>query len=631
MRVKQALIWAVVFYYAVAQWPGGHAPIDTGLDASWIYGMNVLFNAGPVFGREVSFTYGPLGFLLNPCAVEGNLARALFFWIAVHLAIVALLVTAVRQKRNWQACGMVGLATLAHALGVWQEYWAALTVGIFVLAALLLTGKRTWAWALAAGGLAGVLAAIKLTSGAAAISILILALAFISAPIERKKRVAILAAAALVCVWVPIFFSFFDGVGSFVRWIEWSAEISSGYTAAMSTLGLVETLWNALAVALAYATFIALGADRQRRLAAAFAFILFVAFRHGYVRQDSHSTGYYTTAFAIPALLFFFAENRRERLAVLGLAAACLVVMVHHCNRPNSGMALNWSATWDHISLQKGLRRVGETLRLNEETERLEKLSGSVGWSGVPPGRWPEIMRADYGRVAALPWEITGLRAAGLSWQLLPSLQLYSAYTARLDIDTSAVFARTERPKWIWLMNTSIDGRTQFSDNPETWLAIIDHYEVVAADGRRNQMLLRSKASSEPTRTGPIIRRSTAKAGEWVDVEDRGRLMRVEIDLRPTLWGRLARLVYQWPAVSMEVLRERGDVWRFRMIPDTARNGLLLPLQPATVEEVAAAVANRPINRVKRFRILPPEGNYFNESIPLSWRETSRVFNPPQP
>jgi hypothetical protein len=630
VRNGRALAWAVLAYYTIAQWPGGYSPIAAGLDESWMYAMNVLFNAGPVFGREVSFTYGPLGFLLAPRAVDGNLTRALLFWIAVHLSTVALLITAVRRDRLWQACGVVGLAAVAQVVGVWPDYWAALVTGLFACSALLMPG-RAWPWAVLAGGLAGALGAMKLPSGVAAGSILVLALTILPATIERKKQVAALAFGAMFLVWLPIFFTFFDGLGSFMRWLQWSAEISSGYPVAMSLIRKEPLIWDALFVAIAYAAFLGYGSNMQRKLTGTLALILFVSFRHSYIRQDTHTAALFTTACAVPVLLIFFAENRRERAAVLALAAVCAGITVHHYDRPNSGMGIEWARTWDYLSLKKGLRHIGQTLDLKEETARLEQVGQDAARAGMPPQGFTQIMLSDYGRVAAFPWEITGLQAAGLSWQLLPTLQYYSAYTARLDTDTAAVFSREDRPKWIWIMNIEIDGRSQFSDNPETWLAIMDHYGMAATDGGTQQILLRSREPTFSTRTGAIVRQTTAKAGEWVDIDDMSRLWRVEIDLRPTLWGSLARLAYTWPPVSMEVIREHGSLWRFRILPDTARTGLLLPLQPGSIEEVASVMTDRPANRVKRFRIVLPGGGYFEQSIPLRWRQTSRVFDQAKP
>lgn len=630
MSVKQAAPWFLLLYYTVAGWPGGYTPIASGLDDSWMYGLNALFHAGPVFGTEVAFTFGPLGFLAHPKAVDGNLARGLAFWLTLHLAGVALLAFALRLGRVWQACGMMTLVILAQSLEVWPEYWATLNVGLFVLSALLLPGPG-WVWAAAAGLLTGILGGFKLTSGAAALAIILLALAATPAPPGRRRRTAALIACGVALVWLPLYFSFFKGPAAFIRWLRWSSELTSGYSAAMSVIFQPETLWNASAVAAAYALFLLAAGSRQRRLALVFLPLLFIAFRHGYVRQGTHSIAFYGSACAVPALLFFFTADRRERAAVLGLAGICAAVMTYHCNRPGSGLQRSLPKMRDYLSARTGFDHIGRTLHLQQETRRLEQIGQGLASAAGPPGPWREAIHSDFGRVAGLPWEITSLSANGMAWQLLPSLQFYAAYTQELDRATAAVFTAPERPKWIWLMNVEIDGRAQITDNPETWIALLDHYRVAAYNDSINQLLLRAKPDATATRTGPVVRQSTVKPAQWVEIEDLSRLWRVQVRLKPALWGRLARYVYQWPAAWMEVQRTRGAPWKIRILPDTAAAGLLMPLVPASPQEIAAAFENRLDNPVRRFRILLPEGGYFQPAIDLSWRRTSRVFAGPQP
>ncbi len=626
LQGSRSAVWLAVLYYAIAQWPGGLLPIESGLDNSWMYAMNLLFNVGPVFGREVAFTYGPLGFLLHPRAVEANLEIAMAFWTGLHLATVALLAQAVRQGCFLQVCGMVALSTAGRALGVWLEYWTVLNAGLFAWASLLLSG-RLWLWAVVAGALSGALAAMKLTSGAAAFSLVSLALWLAPAPPERKRRACLYAIGGVTAIWLPILVSFFDSPASFFRWLSWSWEISSGYSAAMSLVYQSESLWNAFAILLAFVAFACFGGDRQRRLAASLLFVLFIAFRHGYTRQGTHSMAFYGTFCSAPAMLILFAESRRERIAVMALAAAAISITIFHSSRFASDPPFDWARIKDTVTLRRGFRHLRQTLDPQIEANSLSTpRRGAVG-QGELPDPWLNRVSADHGEVASLPWEITGVVSRGLSWRILPSLQLYSAYTATLDKATANIFRREDRPKWIWLMNYEIDNRSQLSDNPETWMAILDNYEPADQHAGFNELLLRARAHSVQTKAGQSIRTVVARSGEWIEVDDPSRLWRAEIDCSPTPLGRLARVLYHWPPVYLEAVRENGGTVRIRILPDTARTGLLLPLMPKSAAETASAFENRPRNLARRFRILLPEGGYFERSVRIRWRPTTRVFS----
>src|SRR5947208_837931 len=73
-----------VAYILLVSFPGHYASLGWGLDASWIFGINYAVAHGLRFGRDVAFTYGPLGYLLFPLDLGGNLSHAIAFWLAAH-------------------------------------------------------------------------------------------------------------------------------------------------------------------------------------------------------------------------------------------------------------------------------------------------------------------------------------------------------------------------------------------------------------------------------------------------------------------------------------------------------------------------------------------------------------------
>jgi len=337
---------------------------------------------------------------------------------------------------------------------------------------------------------------------------------------------------------------------------------------------------------------------------------------------------FYGAACAAPALLLFFAETRKERMAAALVAVAASGVALYHSARFPAEPAFDPARMADLFSLRRGIRHIGDHLRVEEIAARLEAVARGMVSRDVPPNNWPQIMRSEYGRVASIPWEITSLVNAGLPWQPLPSLQLYSAYTRRLDLATADVFRGSRRPHWIWMMNIEIDGRRLLTDNPETWLAILDNYEVAAVDRGLNQLLLRARARPAVTVTEAAARVETATEGEWIETPAPGRLWRAYLEIRPTLWGRLAASCYHWPPVMADVVREDGSAITLRILPDTARGGLLMPLFPESAEEFASVLENRPRNLARRFRLRFPAGSYFHPRFDVRWAPASRWFAP---
>lgn len=66
--------YSLLFYVAILVFPVRLAFFGTGLDSSHVFASNFFPYTDLVYGRDVVFTFGPLGFLLNPQNIGNNLA-----------------------------------------------------------------------------------------------------------------------------------------------------------------------------------------------------------------------------------------------------------------------------------------------------------------------------------------------------------------------------------------------------------------------------------------------------------------------------------------------------------------------------------------------------------------------------
>ena len=93
--VRHALRWAVsalaIGYISIATFPGGYFPVQAGLDLSWVYAINWLAETPHRFGREVNFTYGPLGFLFLPTNFGEHVLWSALFRLFSAIAFAAAL------------------------------------------------------------------------------------------------------------------------------------------------------------------------------------------------------------------------------------------------------------------------------------------------------------------------------------------------------------------------------------------------------------------------------------------------------------------------------------------------------------------------------------------------------------
>ena len=99
----------VLGYLFLVLLPNPPGPIQTGIN-SFTYALSRLALDGWVFGRDVIFTYGPLGYLDSGAALAGTFPRSLVFRFAVH---VALLVIALARLLRMESLGLRALFAVA--------------------------------------------------------------------------------------------------------------------------------------------------------------------------------------------------------------------------------------------------------------------------------------------------------------------------------------------------------------------------------------------------------------------------------------------------------------------------------------------------------------------------------------
>jgi len=81
-------------------------------------------------------------------------------------------------------------------------------------------------------------------------------------------------------------------------------------------------------------------------------------------------------------------------------------------------------------------------------------------------------------------------------------------------------------------------------------------------------------------------------------------LMWAEVDLRPSLLGRLVDAAYKLPASTITLVCQDGQVATYRFVPEMGQGGFLLsPLVRTTADFIAVATQARVACRPKTMRI----------------------------
>jgi hypothetical protein len=582
---KRAPVWGGLIV-ALLGWQIGFETPGAGLDPSWNAGLAMAVHQGLHFGSDVVFTYGPLGFLNTRLVFFGDLASLSFVYAAALYVLFCIgLVWALRRVLP------LLVAMLAAFIAVAWLPMPLLEVGLLVavLACFwLLEAERSerelWVFVVAAATFAAPAALIKLSTGPLVAVILLIALVGARAGGRRIAAYVVLLLAEVLVLW----WATGQSLGDVPAFIGHTIEISGGYSSAMLrstdvapwkvTAAVLAAIGSGLA--LVAAAWLWGGRDRATRWAgvAIAAIVSFAIYKEGVVRVDA---GHLTVLFANAAVVWV-AVGLGGRHRLLMLASAAIVFAISLPVRP-AGLTTNF----DPVS---NVRDAVENARTLVDSGRRDQL---IGFGHA-------AMEAEYGlapaglaavgdhTVAIEPWEIGAAWAYGLHWDPLPVFQNYSAYTPQLDRLNAEAVEDPGGPERLLRHNplvvqpefptADLDDRFAGWDPPEQARAVLCNFAPLWED-ERWQVLGRVR---DPC-GGEREIGSVSAAGEAVDVPTPGPGEVVFARIHGAGVSGLERLqTFLFHAASRHAV-VNGET-RYRLVPETAGDGLLLRAAPGVVK-----------------------------------------------
>ena len=537
----------------------------TGPDASWNAGLSMAAEEGLQWGREVVFTFGPLGYLKHPTfwyESTGTLAIAYTFVTRVALA-------GALWYFGRAAFGRVGAAVVALVVVPFVQH--PLPPLVFGWAMWLLVRERTsraWlAFAVCAGVIGGLELLVKVNIGVLLVALGGATVAF--APRDRLRCVLVWAAsvaAGLVAGWLATGQRLLDLNDYLIN----AGRIASGYSMAMlsATPSLAWHYSAALIIfgILAYAAWSATATapTRARVGALAVALVLsFVAFKNAFVRQDQpHAAEYF--ALLLPALVVIPWARARRATGVIAVAGVLLVMMGLTARRLDDVVSPVDRAgeAWEDVSLLgRPAERDRWVARLREHMQDLYKLDPAI----------VELLRGH--RVHVEPYETAIVWAYDLAWRPAPVYQSYQAYTHELDRLNEELLLGSAAPSRILVgRQESVDGRVAAWESPAAVRAILCRYQAIL---ERGDWLVLGRAED---RCGDerLIASRRARWGESVPDPPprRDGIVMVRVHgAGPGLWERVRSALFKGHERSVE-LNDDGAWHPF--VPGTAESGLLL-------------------------------------------------------
>jgi hypothetical protein len=603
-------------------------PIAPGLDPLYTYGFNYAAANGLTWGRDFISSCGPYGYLMLTMDVGGLLKRAIIFNLvlvgATGLAIAAYLLSVAGLGRARFALAIV----LAYAVSLQgsEDRWFVLFL-LVLLTGIHLHGRMSLIAFSLAGILAGSYLLVKFSLGMNAVVTLLVACFLVQRLDAAATRLAVAvpaAAGSLLIGWG----TYQGGLTGVAAYLTTGWAVGTGYSAGMSFapprwwIGVASfLLWFALVI-----LWVVMQPGPDSRLTlAALAVPLFSAWKHSIVRQDAHVMILMTFGVLVIAVLLTEAATVWDWRRIVPIAGILLVPLavpwLNAASAEVNAMTVLKETALGPLRL-RGLTDLAHLNHLAAYRQGIARESDSYLSQHI----LPDSLRAVIGEstVDVYPWRTFYVPANSLSWANRPVTPSFIAYTRVLDEINAAFFNSGGRPAYLIWHGTfeagvrSLDGRYLLWDEPRTIRAIVDSYDVVAADSRL--MILRARPGPRFDRPRPL---GTVRVAwnEWVQTpQSRGVLLAsVTVDPSPLL--PIIRTIFREEPLFLSVRFPEGETETYRLVRDNMKGGLWLSPFAVTLDDLRSLFRSGSGRQIVAVRFAGGRVLTSSSTIDVSWFE----------
>lgn len=561
----------IITLFLLASVPAAFAIGTNEFDESWMYFLNYVRKGEYVFGRDIFFTYGPLGFLTAVREVRGSLVRGVALWLVIY-GIFCFLMLQVRRVLLEKKISLASASIAVLLFMLPQKLSPDVLASFYVWLAVALLmdcgrdDRRGILYALVADILLAMLFLWKMSSFTSSLTVCVVAIVMLVL-VRREYKKALLLSLALLAA--PCAYLIYNPCATdLLRYCRAALQTSSGYNAALGNVITTEP-FTALFVVFGVAAGICLAVQLWGRDKKSFALFLplfiplFFYYKYGITRHGGYA--FYQgvcMAFSIYLLfgtfdhiLFPVKADRQGHLARrrLRLSRASLAYVLALC-------LLEFPSFL--VSIPTMLKDSTLTMPSQVIDNYLFSVRNGVRRSLDP--RFREIVGDK--PVAIFPDELFYLTDGSVNYKVMPTIQNNMTFTSWLDETNAAFFTGEDAPEFVLFGLESMDMRLPMLESPATYMAIRGNYRVAASSD--TEILFRRDKSAGSGRTGKTRLESIAWDGTAVSRPAGASCLSIE--MKPSLAGKISELFWKSLPVLVEIKFDDGSVTSGRILPRTA-------------------------------------------------------------
>lgn len=572
------ILWFLLLITSIALFvPFSPRMPAAGLDPSWVFGINQALSQGLSFGKEMIFTYGPYASIYTKSyhpstdllMISGGLYLALSFWL-----YLVLLMKGVQWIWVLVFCVILaGLMQFPDALFFSLPLLVGLVTFKIIDHGSLIKSKLAPFFVVLIFSPFGLLPLIKGSMLIMCGAIAALCAVFFIA--NRQKLLAILCLCSPIVSMLLFWIASGQSVAVLPSYFVSMAAIASGYTEAMAVDGnVMEVILYIIASAfllIAIATQKQITITSKVFLLCTFFVFLFLSFKAGFVRHDAHAIVSGTSILLAAFLLPFIANSRIILPALLFTLVTWSYIDSNYLqtstaiffNNVESTYSTSWYGIKNRIENKNWLKTGFDTA-----VNTLRTQASFPVFSGTTD---------------IYSYNQSYLISSGNHWSPRPVLQSYSSYTPALAEADREHLLGLQAPDNIIFAVEPIDGRLPSIEDGASWPILITNYQPSRLT---NEFLFLRKRDSFGEIAKPLKLASEQHTfGESVNLPHSNEPIFAQIEIKPTILGRLANIFFKPSQLRILLELNNGTKKQFRIISGMIKSDFLIsPLIENTTE-----------------------------------------------
>jgi len=547
----------------------------SGLDPSWRSVLEWGFLNAAEFGRDLVFTFGPLGFLYTQQFHPDLFVYQLAYWIAIAVALGAFF------SRYWAASpfwvSLLFSMALLPAATVSKDSWLFFLPFATAIAAFAPRGQKS-RW------LIGLLFVLSVVSGLTKFTgFLVAAGTFLTVDLGRlaqRRLVPIYTLAFIAFSWLA--FGAITGEMNWLAYLEGGFQVASGYSGAMQIdkptshvlLSVVASLGTVGWLTWGYARLLEHKSVVSTIVVSLSAVLFaFIAFKAGIVRQDGHflitASGLLLLAITAGFLNFTHSPNLIGKIAASAMVALTiwgeLYILRHYGKEEDVATIVHGIAKRPVTGLEQAVDlivggRYGELIAIRDNA--LSNIRD----------RYPLPHLA--GTVDIYPWDQAWVLAQGLDYNPRPVFQSYSAYTPTLIERNYRHLIASHGPAYVLFEPKSIDGRLVSLMDGKSWRALLAKFDPVSVV--QGHLLFRRRSRRDRQVTERPYEPMEVTWDERLLVPETKACVWAEVEIKQRSIGRIVPVAFKAPLVEIIIETTDGESLRYRFVPGMGKTGFLL-------------------------------------------------------